>query len=67
MKLEFFVAYLKSIAQQGYDLKRLSLASNFVREELQYNKPIPTQEFIRGLLDLSSVQLVEYLKKEEVE
>ncbi len=65
LKLEFFVAFLKSIHIQKYDLKSIATLSNYVRTKLQHNRPIPTQEFIRGLLDLSSKELVEHLKTKE--
>jgi 4-hydroxy 2-oxovalerate aldolase len=54
LKSEFFVAYLHAMGIKKYDLDRVRLASNYVRERLDKNPNlIELNDFFMGIADLS--------------
>lgn len=61
LRLEFFIAYLHSINNKQYEWPIICKASNMIRQTLIKNQLITEGEFIRGILDLSTKQLGEYL------
>lgn len=61
LKLEYFIAYLHRMGVQKYDLKPIISASNYVRDFLPNCGYVSEDEFTRGIHDLSTKQLKEYL------
>lgn len=54
LKSEFFIAYLHAKGEKKYDLDRVRLASNYVREHLDGNaNVIDLNDFYMGIKDLS--------------
>lgn len=54
LKSEFFIAYLHALKEIKYDLDKMRLASNYVRQTLEENAPkIELNDFLMGILDLS--------------
>lgn len=54
LKSEFFIAYLHALKQKKYDLDKVRLASNCIRQTLEENtQKIELNDFLMGILDLS--------------
>lgn len=63
LKTEFFVAYLHGIKMNHYQLERIVSAANYVRGALKSEQePIELDEFIRGIHDYSTADIMR-LKK----
>ena len=54
LKAEFFIAYLHALKQKKYDLDKVRLASNCIRQTQEENtQKIELNDFLMGILDLS--------------
>lgn len=63
LKLEYFVAYQHSMKNQRYNIKPLVAASNAVRDMLPTCGYVSEGEFMRGIYDLSTKQLKDFLSQ----
>lgn len=64
LKTEFFIAYLHSINIKKYNLEASLMAANYVRNALNIgHEPVEMDEFVRGITDLSTADLMEFKKK----
>ena len=62
LRLEFIVAYLHSVQEYRYELDPLIEASNAILTWFPECGKVSKGEFLRGILDLSTKQMKEYLE-----
>lgn len=63
LRTEFFVAYCHNLKQTKYLLEPLRKASNTLRQTILQDFQVPQGEFLRGIFDLSTQQMQDYLVK----
>lgn len=64
LKAEFFIAYLHALKGKKYDLDKVRMASNFIRQTSEEKvRPIELNDFMMGILDLS----IDDIKKQSLQ
>jgi 4-hydroxy 2-oxovalerate aldolase len=65
LALEFYIAYLHSMGHSKYGLSELINASNYLRKNIIKYGLVTQGEFLRGIKDMSTKQMHEYLSQVE--